>query len=166
MKIFMFVGWWEANIATANCHLLINLLLKNSFIYKILYLMSSVAQSNWLRCDDVNQFWWHQQRGHVLSLPVPFGSVRLHAQSSGKVTHLPGKKKRCTTLQCHFSDVLVKAHFGGKLTAASRSNLCPCQELKTGDGSHIRGNRQCIGRKICSADSTAGALAVTGSSFC
>lgn len=97
---------------------------------------------------------------------MPFASVRLHTQASGKLSNLPGKKKHCTILQHHFSDVLVKAHFGGKLSAASRSNLCTCQKLETGDGSHIRRNRQYIGRKICSVDSTAGALAVTGSSFC
>lgn len=91
-----------------------------------------------------------------------------HTQAFGKFINFPGKKKHCTVWLYYFSDVLVKAKFWDKktLTVTSRSNLCTCQELKTGDGSHIRRNRQYIGRKIYSADSTAGAVVVTGSIFC
>lgn len=89
----------------------------------------------------------------------------LHPQASGKLINLPGRKKHCTILQYHFSDVLVKANFRDKLTTESRSNLCTCQRVKMFHGSPIRRNRQYIGRKICSADSTAGALAVTGRIF-
>lgn len=177
----------------ANCCLLINLLLKDLFICKTSSLMSCVDKPSPIDWDVVrwtagwefsvnfsslvtvrwtvtfsankagDQYWWYQQREHVSSIPVPFASVRLHAQASGNLINLPGKKKHCMILQYHFSDVLVKANFRDKVTTASRSNLCTCQELKTGDGRHIRRNRQYIGRKMYSADSTAGALAVTGS---
>lgn len=129
---------------------------------------SSLLTARWAVTFSANQAgdqdWWYQQREHISSLPVPF--TRFHPQASGKLINLPGKRKHCTILQYHFSDVLVKANFRDKLTTESRSNLCTCQELKTGQGSPIRRNRQYIGRKICSADSTAGALAVTGRIFC